>query len=103
MHSLTSALNGGEWSASHPGRFSPRERASGTYWIGGWVGLRAGLDVVSKRKTSSSRQESNPDHPTELSWLSEVLGNGSNKPRKGFFLSSLSTVILCRGFLLIYE
>jgi hypothetical protein len=27
MHSLTSALDGGEWSASRPGRFTPRERA----------------------------------------------------------------------------
>jgi len=27
MHSLTSALNGGKWSASHPGRFTSRERA----------------------------------------------------------------------------
>jgi hypothetical protein len=26
---LTSALAGGEWSASHPGRFIPGERASG--------------------------------------------------------------------------
>jgi hypothetical protein len=32
---LTWALVGGEWSASRPGRFTPRERASGTYWIGG--------------------------------------------------------------------
>jgi hypothetical protein len=24
-HSLTLALGGGEWSASHPGRFTPRE------------------------------------------------------------------------------
>jgi hypothetical protein len=28
----------------------PRERASGTYWIGGWVDPRAGLDDVEKRK-----------------------------------------------------
>jgi hypothetical protein len=28
-HSLTSALDGGEWSASRPGRFTPRERAPG--------------------------------------------------------------------------
>jgi len=28
MHSSTSALDGGDWSASHPGRFTPRERAS---------------------------------------------------------------------------
>jgi hypothetical protein len=34
-HSLTSALDGGEWSASRPGRFIPRERAPGTRWIGG--------------------------------------------------------------------
>jgi hypothetical protein len=38
---LTSALHGGEWSASLPGRFTPRERAPGTHWIGGWVGPRA--------------------------------------------------------------
>jgi len=37
-HSSTSALDGGEWSASRPGRFTPRERAPGTRWIGGWVG-----------------------------------------------------------------
>jgi hypothetical protein len=36
-----------------PGRFSPRERASGTHWIGGWVGSRAGLDAVVKRKIPS--------------------------------------------------
>jgi hypothetical protein len=28
---LTSALDGGEWSASHPGRFIPGERAPGTH------------------------------------------------------------------------
>jgi len=26
--------------------FTPRERAPGTHWIGGWVGPRAILDVV---------------------------------------------------------
>jgi hypothetical protein len=47
---LTSALVAGEWSASCPDRFTPGERAPGTYWIGGWVGPRAGLDDVKKRK-----------------------------------------------------
>jgi hypothetical protein len=47
---LTSALVGCEWSASRPGRFTPREGAPGTYLIGGWVGPRAGLDDVEKRK-----------------------------------------------------
>jgi hypothetical protein len=31
---LTSALDGGEWSASYPGRFTPRERDRSTHWIG---------------------------------------------------------------------
>jgi hypothetical protein len=43
MNSLTSALDGGEWSASRPGHFTPRERAPGTHWIRGWVGPRAVL------------------------------------------------------------
>jgi len=47
---LTSALDGGEWSASHPGCFTPGERTSGTHWIRGWVGLRVSLDTVMKSK-----------------------------------------------------
>jgi hypothetical protein len=61
-HSLTSALDGGEWSASRPGRFIPRERPS-TRWIGGWVGTRAVLDAAVKRKIPSPRRESNPRTP----------------------------------------
>jgi hypothetical protein len=45
---LTSALVAGEWSASR--RFTPRERAPGNLWIGGWVGAGAWLDDVEKRK-----------------------------------------------------
>jgi hypothetical protein len=48
MYSLT--LDGVEWSASRPGRFTPRERAPVTHWIGGWVGPRAVLDAVVKRR-----------------------------------------------------
>jgi hypothetical protein len=62
-HSLTSALNGGEWSASRPCRFTPKERATGTHWIGGWVGPRAVLDAVVKRKIPSPRRESNSKTP----------------------------------------
>jgi hypothetical protein len=47
---LTLAQVEGEWSASRPGRFTPRERAPGTHSIGGWVGPRAGLGNVEKRK-----------------------------------------------------
>jgi hypothetical protein len=49
-YSLTSALDGCEWSASRPGRFNPREGALGTHWIGGWVGPRDGLHSVSEIK-----------------------------------------------------
>jgi hypothetical protein len=62
-HSLTSALDVGEWSASRHGRFTPRERAPCTHWIGGWVGLRAVLDAAVKRKIPSPRRESNPRNP----------------------------------------
>jgi hypothetical protein len=53
--SLTSALDGGEWSASRPGRFTLRERAPVIHWIGGWVGPRA----VVRRKIPSPYRDSN--------------------------------------------
>jgi hypothetical protein len=59
-HSLTSALDGSEWWASYTGRFTPRVKAPGTHWIGGWVGPRAVLDTVVKRKISSPHRELNP-------------------------------------------
>jgi hypothetical protein len=43
---LTSALDGGEWSASRPGRF-----ARGANCKGGCVGPRAGVDAVAKKIT----------------------------------------------------
>jgi hypothetical protein len=46
---LISALDGGEWSASGSSYLTPGERATGTHWIGGWVGPTAGVDV-EKRK-----------------------------------------------------
>jgi hypothetical protein len=62
-HSLTSALDEGEWSASCHGRFTPRERAPSTYWIGGWVDPRAVLDAAVQRKIPNPRRESNPRTP----------------------------------------
>jgi hypothetical protein len=40
----------GEWSALRLSRFIPGERDPCTHWLGGWVGPRAGLDDVEKRK-----------------------------------------------------
>jgi hypothetical protein len=41
----------------------PRKSAPGTRWIGGWVGPRAGLDMMSKRKIPSPHRDSNLDNP----------------------------------------
>jgi hypothetical protein len=62
-YSLTSVLDGGEWSASRPDRFTLREEALSAHWIVGWVGPRSGLDAVTKRKFLSPRRESNPRTP----------------------------------------
>jgi hypothetical protein len=47
---LTSALHGGKWSASRPGRFTPKENVPYIQRIGGWVGPGIGLETVVKRK-----------------------------------------------------
>jgi hypothetical protein len=44
-------------------RFTPRERAPDTYWIGSWMSPRAGLDAVVKRKIPSPYRDSNPRSP----------------------------------------
>jgi hypothetical protein len=65
-NSLTSALEGGEWSVSRSGRFTPEEIAPSTLWIGGWVDSRAGLDSVETRKIPTPPpgiEPPNPDRP----------------------------------------
>jgi hypothetical protein len=50
-HFLSSALVGGEWSASNSARFTPGEKAPVTHWIDrGWMSSRSGLDNVEERK-----------------------------------------------------
>jgi len=48
----------GGWSASYPSHFTP-----GTQWIGGWVGPRTGLYMVTKRKNpiSATAASGTPD------------------------------------------
>jgi hypothetical protein len=74
---LTSALDGGEWSASRPCCFSPRDGVPGTQWLRDWVGPRNNLDPMKKRKVSFPCRKSNTGlaasslvaKPTKLSWL----------------------------------
>jgi hypothetical protein len=47
---LISALVGGEWSASCPGRFTPGEIVPRTHWIGGWMDRRTCLDDMENGK-----------------------------------------------------
>ena len=48
---LISVLDGGEGSASRPGRFTPGERTFGTHCIVGWVGPRPGLGIFEGEKS----------------------------------------------------
>jgi hypothetical protein len=62
---LTSVLDGGEWSASHPGRvLAPgKDPPPHTHWTEGWVGPRACLDTEARQKSFRFCRWSNLDHP----------------------------------------
>jgi len=67
---LISALDGGKWSTSHPGGVIPENNPC-THLVGNWVGLRAGLGVLKKRKIFYLCLVSNlgPSFPyRELKW-----------------------------------
>jgi hypothetical protein len=110
-HSLISALDGGEWSASRPSLFTPRERAPGTHWIGNWAGSRASLDAMVKRKIHSPRRESNPRTPIvqpvaqgHTDWAITVLGTRLYEQQKltqFVFRDILVSFPLWQGFLLL--
>jgi hypothetical protein len=70
---LTSALDGSEWSASRPCRFTPEEEASGTHWIGGSVGPRFGLDAVEMRKSCNVRSQTRTVQPVAIPILMEAV------------------------------
>jgi hypothetical protein len=59
---LTSALAGGERQLHTPAALHPGKQPPCTHLIGGWVGPRAGMDNVEKRKflTPQGTQNSDP-------------------------------------------
>jgi hypothetical protein len=67
MHSsysfLTLALNGVSGYRHAPAELYPPERTLGTHWIGGWVGLRAGLDTEATGKILFLCLRSSPVRP----------------------------------------
>jgi hypothetical protein len=102
---LTSALAGGEWSASRPCRFTPCERAPGIHWIGGWVSPRPGLDEVEKRKfliltgleilpLGRPARSQSPYRLRRLSWL--LANKQLNKIYKSLYCKGSVYEGLCR-------
>jgi hypothetical protein len=57
---LISAVDTDWWSARHPDYFNSEERAPGTYWVGGWVDLRASLDTTVKTEISAHAGNQTP-------------------------------------------
>jgi hypothetical protein len=57
MQFLTSALDGGQWSASHIRCFVPKERIPSIQCIGGWVAPSSDLDDLEKREISYPCQD----------------------------------------------
>jgi hypothetical protein len=47
---LMSALDGGEWLAALPDRFTPGGTVCGIHCIEDWADLRASLDAVERKK-----------------------------------------------------
>jgi hypothetical protein len=73
---MTSALDGVDWSALRPSRFTPKEIIPGTNWVGGWEGSQVGLNVMVEEKIlplpGFEPRPSSPQPvsiPTELSRL----------------------------------
>jgi hypothetical protein len=60
---LTLALDGGEWSASCPGCFTPEKIVPSCHWIGGWVGSRPNLDAVEMSWTLLGVEPWFPGYP----------------------------------------
>jgi hypothetical protein len=61
---MTMAIYMGVSSQRHaPPAHYPRESIRGTHWIGGWVGIRSGLDTEARGKIHCLCRRLNPDRP----------------------------------------
>jgi hypothetical protein len=89
MHSLTSALDGGEWSASCPGHATPKERALSTHWIGGFDQTLKELEQADGHTFQMTNQPTQPN-PTQTKELhgAESFWSILNAPSKNAFAAS---------------
>jgi hypothetical protein len=65
---FTFALDGGEWSASCPWCFIPRETAPSIHCLGGWVGPQVGADVMDVMPEIEPCFLSHPAHSLVSTW-----------------------------------
>jgi hypothetical protein len=89
----------GKWSASHSSHLTPRKRASETHCIEGWVGPRARLGMVVKRKIPGPCRELNPGHPacslvTILTELFQLLKTYKKLIKMSFNIASRSVMAM---------
>jgi hypothetical protein len=78
--------------ASLPSCFNTREKAPSTHWIEGWVSLRAGLDVMMKRKQSLPLLGNEPQLVVQL--LTIEREKDTSKVRKKFEMQQISHILL---------
>ena len=80
---MTAALEGGEWSASRPGRTLPPGERPSTHCTGGWVGPRAGLDGRKKNPSPPGFDPgtSNPLVSCYTDWVLLFCDRGTGKGR----------------------
>jgi hypothetical protein len=65
------------------------ERATGTHWTGDWLGPKAYMNAMEKRKISCSCWELNPSHPVCNQFLYQL-----NYPAAKKFLGCCNTITL---------
>jgi hypothetical protein len=57
----------------HPPRpLYTRDKAPGTHWIGGWLGPRASLDAVAKRKIPSQERKYEIYKENDVVWERDI-------------------------------
>jgi hypothetical protein len=68
-----------------PGRFTPGERDPSIHWIGGWLGLRTGVDAMENRNSWPHR-DSNSDSSVLYPAASRYLDSSASNYKGNVFL-----------------